>query len=146
MSTYRITRNSSFRINGEPFFQEWAEVPGAYLGAVWQENCDPDEVPFFSGSPRDMLAQRLQLVPDEATAFVADAASDEGDTTFAGLCMTLAERYGWDTTLYRADFLNGTCDGGEAAYSPDTVNEEQAYIEAFRFCGWQVEEVNDHDD
>lgn len=143
MSSYRITRSNTFRINGEPYFQEWAEVPGACLGAVWEENYDPDEEPFFRGSPRDLLAERLQLVPDEAAAFVADAASDEGDVAFARLCMGLAERYGWDATLYRADFLNGTCDGGEAAYSPDPVDEERAYLEAFRFCGWKVEEVND---
>lgn len=57
----------------------------------------------------------------------------------------LAKKYGWDTTLYRADYLSGTRSYQISdRYSPNDIDRESALIAAWQHgdpdeLGWEVE-------
>ena len=120
------------------------EVEGSDLKYLWNQIYDGNDVAFEKMSASEMLYARIEVHAEEALAFIDDDDNNEDDVEFARICVGLAEKFGWDTTLYRADFVNCTFCGGIDAYSPDEINEEEAYLAAFRDSGYRVEVMDEN--
>lgn len=104
---------------------------------------------YDEATPRQLLDNAACITPEKASAFIIDPEEYEYDKNEVALIIDLAEKYGWDTMLYRADFLNDTDYAPiNEQYGPDEIDYEDAVIAAWQHelpcAGWEVE-VN-HDD
>ena len=120
------------------------------LASGWMERDNSGYTMYAETTPRQLLLEFANIAPEAAAAFIADDEEWEEDREEVAQIVAMAERYGWDTTLYRADYLNGTGDSPVSdRYSPDAIDYESAVIAAWEHdapCGgWEVEKNDDED-
>lgn len=112
------------------------------LADVWEEH--GDGTAYEETTARRLLREYADVTPETVAAYIADEGVCRCVREAAVQIAVLAERYGWDTTLYRADYLNGTDGCSFDRYSPNTIDREAALIAAWQHgdpddFGWEVE-------
>ena len=101
-----------------------------FLAMVWNaaENYNDGCEVYQVKTPRKLLRDAADIGPDE----IGNLDTDE--TKAVRYIVELADKYGWDKTLYRADYLTGNNLDIAEAYSETPINKTDALL-AF-FTGW----------
>lgn len=120
------------------------------LAGGWLERDNSGYTMYDEKTPRQLLNDYACLSPEGVAAFMADEDESDEDREEVAQIVAMAEKHGWDTTLYRADYLNGTGDCPVSdQYGPDVIDYESAVISAWEHdapCGgWKVEKNDDED-
>ena len=118
------------------------------LADVWEEY-ENWGTEYEETTARKLLREYANITPEAIAAYIDDDDVWAGDREAADQVATLAKMYGWDTTLYRADYLNGTtnCQISDR-YSPRVIDRETALLAAWQHVepgdfGWEVEKIED---
>lgn len=84
-----------------------------------------------STTPRELLSSIFYVSPEEVSTM------DEEDREDSEWILSLAKEYGWDTQLYRCDYI------AYGAYSQEEITHMQAIRARLEYCGYKLRGIRE---